>query len=49
MNFTPTFGWYYNSPTDRAAAWTGVEYFYNFIVNNTGLGPLAELLPTLES
>ena len=44
MNFTPDFGWYYLSPDDRAAAWTGVEFFYNFITGNTegigdGLGP----------
>ncbi len=46
MNFTPDFGWYYLSADDRAAAWTGVEFFYNFITNNAesagvgeGLGP----------
>jgi hypothetical protein len=42
MNFTETFGWYYISPTDRAPAWTGVQYLYNFLVNNTGEGPFAE-------
>lgn len=31
MNFTPTFGWYYNSEKDRAPAWTGVPYFFNFL------------------
>ena len=51
MNFTPVFGWYYLSSYDRTASWTGVEYFYNFMVNNDGLGPymaevpLSELLP----
>lgn len=44
MNFTPDFGWYYLSADDRAAAWTGVEFFYNFLTGNTegigdGLGP----------
>ena len=39
MNFTPTFGWYYISPINRAAAWTGVEFFYNFITANEGAGP----------
>lgn len=34
MNYTTDFGWYYISPDDRAAAWTGVEFFRNFIVNN---------------
>ena len=39
MNFTPTFGWYYRSDADRAPAWTGVEFFYNFITTNEGVGP----------
>lgn len=39
MNFTPDFGWYYISPDDRAAAWTGVTYLYNFLTGNTGDGP----------
>lgn len=31
MNFTRDFGWYYVSDTDRAPAWSSVEYFYDFI------------------
>ena len=42
MNFTKDTGWYYRSVNDRAAAWTGVEYLYNFLVNNEGLGPFAK-------
>ena len=38
MNFTPDLGWYYLSQNDRAAAWTGVEYFYNFLTGNLGNG-----------
>ena len=34
MNYTPTFGWYYNSQYSRAPAWTGVPYFYNFLTRN---------------
>lgn len=41
MNYTPTFGWYYISPNDRAAAWTGVKFFYNFITSNASEGPFA--------
>lgn len=41
MNFTPIFGWYYRTPDDRSAAWTGVEYFNNFITANEGVGPFA--------
>ena len=39
MNYTPTFGWYYNSPYSRAPAWSGVEYFYNFFTTNKKVGP----------
>lgn len=45
MNFTPDFGWFYRSVNDRAPAWTGVEYLYNFLVNNESLGPFAEEAP----
>lgn len=31
MNYTPTFGWFYNSQYSRAPAWTGVPFFYNFL------------------
>ena len=42
MNLTPVFGWYYISPEDRSAAFSGVEYFYNFITANEGVGPYGE-------
>jgi hypothetical protein len=47
MNYEKDLGWYYRSPNDRAAAWTGVEYFYNFLMGNqkgigNGAGPFAE-------
>lgn len=52
MNFTPTFGWYYINANDKAPAWTGVEYFRNFLLRSkVSLGPVAreteleELLP----
>ena len=34
MNFTQTFGWYYIDANDKAPAWTGVPYFYNFMTRN---------------
>lgn len=39
MNFTPIFGWFYLDSETRTASWTGVEFFYNFIVGNAGVGP----------
>lgn len=41
MNYTPTFGWYYISPTNRAPAWTGVQFLYNFLTSNESAGPFA--------
>lgn len=41
MNYTPTFGWYYKDLNNRAPAWTGVEYLYNFMTTNEGKGPFA--------
>ena len=45
MNYTPVFGWYYKSANDRTPSWTGVEYLYNFLINNDGAGPFAEEVP----
>lgn len=41
MNYTKTFGWYYNSSYDRSPSWTGVKYLYNFLINNNSQGPQA--------
>lgn len=45
MNFTPVTGWFYRSTNDRTASWTGVEYLYNFLTQNQGIGPYAEEVP----
>ncbi len=45
MNYTPTYGWYYISPDDRAPAWTGVQYLYNFLTSNGGAGPYGREAP----
>ena len=41
MNDTPDTGWYYISASNRAPAWTSVEYLHRFLVNNRGAGPFA--------
>ena len=43
MNFTPEFGWYYISAELRAAAWTGVPFFWDFM---TRQGPSASPFPS---
>lgn len=40
MNYTRDYGWYYISPDDRAAAWSGVQYLYRFLTTNQGAGPV---------
>ncbi len=43
MNFTPTFGWYYINASDKAPAWTGVEYLYRFLTRaEPYVGPYAQ-------
>ena len=41
MNYTPDLGWYYIDPNDRAPAWAGVPYFWNFMTRkDPTAGPL---------
>ena len=49
MNFTPIYGWFYLSSNRRAAAWTGVEYFYNFMTTNEGVGPYGRVVDISEA
>jgi len=45
MNYTPDFGWYYINANDKSPSWTGVQFFYNFMTTNQGVGPFAEERP----
>ena len=49
MNYTPVTGWYYKNANDRTPSWTGVQYLYNFLVNNKGAGPSAETVGLREA
>ncbi|MBS7302551.1 MAG: amidase domain-containing protein [Lachnospiraceae bacterium] len=49
MNFTPVMGWYYRSSYDRTTSWSGVEYLYNFLVNNRSVGPYAHIVTLNEA
>ena len=43
MNFTPTFGWYYIDANQKAPAWTGVVYLWNFLTRKgVSVGPIGE-------
>lgn len=46
MNFTPTYGWYYIDANQKAPAWTGVQYLYNFLTRKgPSIGPVGEECP----
>lgn len=49
MNYTPVMGWYYRSAADRSASWSGVEYLYNFLINNRSVGPYAHVVSQWEA
>ncbi len=49
MNYVPTHGWYYISSYNRTPSWTGVNYLYNFIVENNGAGPYAEIVDVKDA
>lgn len=48
MNYTPIYGWYYRSLSDRSASWSGVEYLYNFLTTNNSVGPFASVVSQNE-
>ncbi len=43
MDFAGDLGWYYISPDDRAPAWSGVKYLFNYLTRSVGTpGPVGE-------
>ncbi len=45
MNYEKDTGWYYNTPDDRAAAWSSAEHFKKFMLHNKSIGPFANAAP----
>lgn len=43
MNYQQNLGWYYNSIADRSPSWTGVDFLFDFITKNQGVGVFAKL------
>lgn len=39
MNYSMVNGWYYSNLENRSPSWTGVSYFFEFMVTNKGNGP----------
>lgn len=44
MNYNYNTGWYYISLNKRSPSWTGVEFLYNFLINNKDTGPFGALV-----
>ena len=49
MKYTPEIGWYYINSNQRSPSWTGVKYLYNFLINNSGVGPFAKEISPIQS
>ena len=50
MNYSKNNGWYYINGNNKSPSWTGVEFLFNFLTSNKGLGPKGEVsnINTLE-
>lgn len=42
MNYSKNNGWYYINGNNKSPSWTGVEFLYNFLLLNNGVGPNGE-------
>ena len=49
MNYTPVMGWFYLSLQKRTPSWSGVEYLYNFLINNKSIGPYAHVVAQTQA
>ena len=39
MNYNENNGWYYLDANNKSPSWSGVSFFYDFMLNNQGVGP----------
>lgn len=39
MNYSKDKGWYYINGNNKSPSWTGVEFLYEFLINNKDSGP----------
>lgn len=38
------YGWYYRNGNNKSPSWAGVEYLYNFLINNKHEGPRGRVI-----
>ena len=39
MNYNKQNGWYYINGNNKSPSWSGVNFLYNFLIQNKGVGP----------
>ena len=39
MNYNKQNGWYYINGNNKSPSWSGVNFLYNFLIQNNGVGP----------
>lgn len=44
MNYNYLKGWYYKNGNDKSPSWSGVEFLYEFLINNKLAGPKGVLV-----
>lgn len=44
MNYTPVYGWFFISASNRSPAWSGAPFLHRFLTTNKGVGPFARLV-----
>ena len=49
MDYTPTYGWYYTSGSEKSPSWTGVEQLYNYLVKDKERGIVAREISAEEA
>ena len=42
MNYTKDKGWYYINGNNKSPSWSGVEFLYQFLINNKSVGPCGD-------
>lgn len=42
MNYKPNSGWYYINGNNKSPSWSGVEFLYQFLIDNKDVGPYGE-------
>lgn len=43
MNYSKINGWYYINGNNKSPSWSGVEFLYQFLINNTSTGPYGRI------